>query len=393
MTMRKGLAAVGAVALISVGATACGGDAATTPQGKVSDAFTKLGDSNTVTVGLGFDGTADQIYAALKNDSGDFTRDNAKLLATLRLSLTASSQKSFSLLGRSHDSSKGGAFAVALSADGQAKDAAAGFDGTSLAEIRYVDQKAYLRFDLKGLAKLSPKESTSTKLNEFLAQTDQLPSSLASVKAALKGQWVSLDPKAFQQFAKSLGGKNGGSDSGSDSGTDLGSSGSPLGATPKVNAEQQRQIMDALKKAFSQSATYKDLGNKDGADHIKVSVPARQFTQQAANALEPVLKQLPGFTPSDLADMKNAKDVPNKTLSVDVAVKGGKLSALTFDLAQLDDTAAAPLPLTLTFKGSAESISAPDNALVLNPQDIMGLVMSGGFPGAADPADTLIPSS
>lgn len=364
--MRKGLAAAGAVALISVGATACGGDAAT-PQDKVGNAFEQLADSNTVTLGLGFDGTADQIYAALKGE-GDFSQDNAKLLSSLHLTLAASSQKSFSLLGSSDSKAKVGAFAVALSTDEQA-----GSDGAGLVEIRYVDQKAYLRFDLKGLGKLSPTASTSTKINEFVAQADQLPSSLASIKAALKGQWVSLDPKAFQDFIKSMN-KDDGSSSAADS--------SPLGSTPKVDAAQQRQIVEALKKALAHNVTYKDLGTRDGADHVQVSVPAQQFVKEAATGLEPVLKQLPGFSASDLADMKNAKDVPNKTLSVDVAVKDGKLSAITFDVAQLDTGAQGALPLTMTFKTSAAPISAPNGAAVLNPQDIIGLFMSGAFPGS-----------
>lgn len=378
-TMRKGLAAAGAVALITTGAAACGGESGT-PQGKVGNAFDKLAASNTVTVGLGFDGTADQIYAAMKNEDG-FTRNNAELLSSLRLSLTASSQKSFNLLGTSKSGAKGGAFAIALSTDAQGSDAAAGFNGTGLAEIRYVDQKMYLRFDLKGLAKLDPKSSTSNQLNQFLNQTDQLPSSLASVKAALKGQWVSIDPKAFQDFIKSMGAQGGGSDGSS------GSADSPFGAAgPKLSAAQQRQLIEGLKRALAHNVTYKDLGHHDGADHVQVTVPARAFVKEAATDLEPVLTKLPGFQASDLTDMKNAKGVPNKNVSVDVAVKGGKLSAITFDVAQLDTQAHGPVPLKLTFKGSAQSLGAPQGATVLNPQDIMGLFMSGlpGMPGSSD---------
>src|SRR4051812_33524840 len=103
--MRKGLAAAGVVALITAGSAACGADK-TTPQGKVSNAFEKLGSEKTVTLGLGFDGSVDQIYAAMKGED-DFTRDDAKLLASLHLTLTGSSQKSFSVLGKSADSKDG----------------------------------------------------------------------------------------------------------------------------------------------------------------------------------------------------------------------------------------------------------------------------------------------
>jgi hypothetical protein len=365
ITMRKGLAAAGVVALISVGSTACGSDT-TTPQGKVNNAFEKLGKQNTVTLSLGFDGSTDDIYAALK-DEDDFNRDDAKLLSTLHLSLSVSSHKSFSLLGK--DAGKDGkdsAVAFALSNDDSGK--------SSLAEIRYVDQKAYLKVDLKGLEKLAPGSGTAP-LDQFIAQADQLPSSLASVKAAIKGQWVSLDPKAFQEFAKSLG--NSGTGSASSDSADSPLSG--LTDTPKVDAATQKRIYAALKKALSTNVTYKDLGSHDGADHIQVSAPARQLAQALSDSLTPVLKDLPGYDAKDL----DPSGVPNKTLSVDVAIKGGSLSAVTFDVAQLDSGAKGKLPLTLSLNGSAESISAPDGAQVLNPQDIVGLFMSA-MPGSGD---------
>ncbi|MBY8878169.1 hypothetical protein [Actinacidiphila acidipaludis] len=361
--MRKGLAAAGVVALISVGAVACGSDT-TTPQGKVENAFEKLGKQNTVTMSLGFDGSADDIYAALK-DEDDFSRDNAKLLATLNLSLSVSSQKSFSLLGKDGaKDGKNGAFAFALSNDGSG--------ASSLAEIRYVNQKAYLRVDLKGLEKLGP-TGGNTAFDQFLSQSDQLPSSLASVKAAIKGQWVTIDPKAFQQFAKSLAGASGGSSGSADSPL------SGLTGTPSVDAATQKKIWAALKKALTTNVTYKDLGNRDGADHVQVSAPARQLAKALSDSLTPVLKDIPGYNAKSL----DPSGAPDKTLSVDVAIKGGSLSAVTFDIAQLDDQAHGKLPITLSLDGSAKSISAPAGAQVLNPQDIMGLFMSQ-MPGSSD---------
>ena len=366
--MRKGLATAGVVALISVGASACGSDT-TTPQGKVDNAFEKLGKQNTVTLSLGFDGSTDDIYAALK-DEDDFSRDNAKLLATLHLSLSVSSQKSFSLFGKDGGKSgKDSAVAFALSNDDSGK--------SSLAEIRYVGQKAYLRADLKGLEKLGGPGNGNAAFDQFLSQADQLPSSLASVKAAIKGQWVSIDPKAFAQFAKSMGGSGTGSSDSADSPL------SGLPSAPSVDAATQKKVWAALKKALTTNVTYKDLGNRDGADHVQVSAPARQLAQALSDSLTPVLKDVPGYNTKSLDPTK----APNKTLSVDVAIKGGSLSAVTFDVAQLDSGAQGKLPLTLKLDGSAESISAPSGAQVLNPQDIVGLFMSA-MPGSGDDSDS-----
>jgi hypothetical protein len=365
--MRKTLAAAGVVALITAGSAACGTDK-TTPQGKVSNAFENFGKQNTVTVGLGFDGSADQIYAALKGED-DFTQADAKLLASLNLSLGVTSKKSFSLLGKTQ-STQGGAISFALTSEESG--------GKSLAEIRVVDQKLYLRADIKSLEKLDTSSSASSdtaQLDQFLNQADQLPSSLDSVKSALKGDWISIDPKAFAAFAKSMAGGSADSGSGSSSG-DSTETTSPLDGIPgmpKMDAATVKKLVAALKASLATNVTYKDLGSHDGADHIQVSAPARQLAKAIGDNLAPVLKDVPGF---DAKSLQDTSGVPNKTLSVDVALKGGDISAITFDIAQLDDQAKGKLPLTLTLDGSAKPVTAPAGAKVVNPQDIMGLVMS-----------------
>jgi hypothetical protein len=365
--MRKTLAAAGVVALITAGSAACGTDK-TTPQGKVSNAFENFGKQNTVTVGLGFDGSADQIYAALKGED-DFTQADAKLLASLNLSLGVTSKKSFSLLGKTQ-STQGGAISFALTSEESG--------GKSLAEIRVVDQKLYLRADIKSLEKLDTSSSASSdtaQLDQFLNQADQLPSSLDSVKSALKGDWISIDPKAFAAFAKSMAGGSTDSGSGSSSGdgTETTSPLDGIPGMPKMDAATVKKLVAALKASLATNVTYKDLGSHDGADHIQVSAPARQLAKAIGDNLAPVLKDVPGF---DAKSLQDTSGVPNKTLSVDVALKGGDISAITFDIAQLDDQAKGKLPLTLTLDGSAKPVTAPAGAKVVNPQDIMGLVMS-----------------
>jgi hypothetical protein len=343
------------VALITAGAAACGADKAT-PQSKVSDAFQNLGKQNTVTLGLGFDGSADQLYAAMKGED-DFTRNDAQLLSTLKVSVSVSSKSSFNLLGKDAKGNEG-SFAFALSTDGS---------GSNLVEIRYVDKKAYLRVDIKGLEKLdtSPNAAADTRpIDDFLNGVDQLPSSLDSVKSGIKGNWISIDPTAFEQFAKSLASQ---SASGGDSAL------SDAANPPKIDAATQKRLIDGLKKALSTNVTYKDLGSKDGADHIQVTAPAQQLAQAVKTNLDPVLKSVPGMPASGLSGLD---DVPAKNISVDVAVKNGSVSAITFDVAQLDTQAHGHVPLTLTLDGSAKAVSTPDGAKVVNPQDIMGLVMS-----------------
>ncbi|MFF7198819.1 hypothetical protein ACFZAM_34570 [Streptomyces sp. NPDC008079] len=343
--MRKGLAAAGVVAMIAAGSAACGTAAASSPDTKVKNAFEKLNGEKSLTLGVRFDASADQIYTALQGEE-DFTKETAKTLADLRVAVALSADKAFKDLKDGDKSS----FAFQLGADGSGKK--------SLVDVRAVNDKVYLRLDLKGFETLIGSSSKdAAQLNEFLGMADELPASLASVKSALKGDWISLDLKSFESFAKSMS-KDGDS---------------PLGALPDtskgLDAKTQQQVVDALRKALVNNAKFKELGNHDGADHVEVTVPARQVAKELEGSLGSLTRQIPDFKPSDL------EKVPNKTVAVDVAVKGGKLAGISLDVAQFDTKAKGKLPLVVDVNGGADPVGAPSGAKVLNPQDLMGLFM------------------
>ncbi|MEW1859478.1 hypothetical protein OG896_15800 [Streptomyces sp. NBC_00669] len=356
--MRKGLAAAGVVALISAGSAACGADSPASPQGKVSDAFQKLGKQNTVSVDLGFSGTSAQIYSAMKNEDG-FTQADADLLASLHVTIGGSSQQSLNLLGKSFgkgaDATKGSSAGFLLSTDGPS--------GKKLIEVRMVDQKVYLRADIQGLEKLDTSKSDGDSINQFNEQyLNGLTSTPGSVGSALKGKWVSIDPTVWSAFVKSALAAQG-ADSGSGS------------TTPTLDPQTQNQIVTSLRAALTKDATFADAGKKGGADHITVTVPAQQFAKDVATGVTPALKQIPGMKQSDLDSLQKAEGVPNKKVAADVAIKDGKIESITFDIHQLDSQSTGPLPLTIGFKGSAAPISAPSGAVALNPQDVVSAIM------------------
>jgi hypothetical protein len=373
--MRKGLAAAGVVALITAGAAACGSEEPGTPQGKVTNAFTKLGEQKSVTMGMSFDGTPEQIYAALK-DQDDFKRADADMLGGLRISTSFSADKA---LAEVKGDDKGTSFGLEVAGGAGGKS-----QGKTLVGVRSVDQKAYVQVDLKGLAALDTTGDTGlSDLTGMLNSVDQLPSSFASIKTLAKGGWVSIDPQAFADFAKTLGGGKGSGSSGSSDGfgSSDGSADSPLGglglpsdlptALPTDLAKKTfAELLAPLQKSLTKDAKITDLGTKDGADHLKVSLPARTLAQDIENSLGSMTSMLPG----DLK--KSLDDVPDKTVSLDVAVKGGKLNHISVDLAQFDDTIHGSLPLGLSIDGGADPVKAPSGAQQLNPQDLVGAVMS-----------------
>jgi hypothetical protein len=191
---------------------------------------------------------------------------------------------------------------------------------------------------------------------------------------------VSLDVNAFTDFFKSLGGG-----SGSDSGdSDLGlPSDLPTAVPSDLAGKTFSQLITPLHDALTKDAKLTDLGNKDGADHIQATIPARTLGKDFKSwltSLGPLSKELPG-------DFDKALDeIPNKSVTLDLALKGGELRGITVDLAQLDDTTHGSLPFTVSLDGSAAQIDAPKGAKQLNPQDLVGLAMQQ-FGGDEDSLD------
>ncbi|AZQ72274.1 MULTISPECIES: hypothetical protein [Streptomyces] len=294
------------------------------------------------------------------------------MLASLRLSFALSNDKP---LKDVKDGDKNGAVTFKLAK----KDA-----DKPLVELRGVAQKMYVRGDLKAIAELGGKseKSKSAKgakgkqaLDELLKKADQLPPSLDAVKGAIKGDWVTLDTKSFEEFGKSFG-------------KDKGTSGKANGSlSDSLDPKTQKQALEAMRKALMDNAKFADAGSKDGADHVKVTANAKTVGKQVVESLKPLKDKL-----GDKRFDKFSKweDAPDKDVTVDVAVKDGMLSALSFDAAKLDKEAKGELPVTIGFKGGSEKIEAPAGAKELKPQDLMGAAMfafmgGGGQGGAKSP--------
>jgi hypothetical protein len=360
-TIRRGLAAAGVVALITTGAAACGDDEPGTARGKVDNAFTKLGQQKALTVGLSFEATDQQIYDALK-DGDSFTLDDAKILGGLHIKAGYSSDKALRDLTVGGKTDGASAALEVTSGDGGS--------AKPLIGLRSVDKTLYAQLDLKGITALDPENTELSDVNDLLDSVDQLGSSFDSVKALAHGQWVSLDVNAFTDFFKSLGGG-----SGSDSGdSDLGlPSDLPTGVPSDLAGKTFSQLVMPLHDVLTKDATLKDLGSKDGADHIKATIPAPLLAKEVQSWLKGSLGSLSKQLPSDFDE--SLARMPITPVTLDLALKGGELRGITVDLAQLDDTTHGSLPLALSIEGGAAQIDAPKGAKQLNPQDLMGLAM------------------
>jgi hypothetical protein len=330
------MASVGCIAFIATTAAACGTATQMSAGAKVQSAIAKLGQQKSVTMTIGLDATQQQVWTALKGET-DFTRNDAKMLAGTRASMVMSSTTPLK------NATKGD-FAFQLTFGGQ-KD---------VVEYRSVNGQLYVKADVQKLMTAGGASSSDVKqFQSVVAAADKLPSSYKSIKDAINGQWIVIDPKAFLDFAKSIG------------------AGASLPSTSTIDKKAQAQMVAAVKKALGSSTTFKDTGTRDGADHVTATIPAAKAADALVQGLKPLQKQLPKNFP--LADLQNK--APHQNIVLDLAIKDGTLSSVSVDLAAFDKKINGKLPLTVGYAAGSQPVTAPAGAGTLNPQDIMGAVM------------------
>lgn len=340
------MAAAGCVAILAASTAGCGTEQVSAGT-RVERAFDRLDRQKAVTMTVGFDGTQQQIWTAMKGQK-DFTRDNAKMLADLDVAVSMSSKKAL------EDTKKGGSVAVRV-AQGPGKD---------LLEFRRLggSKKVFLRADIDRLMSMAAgsgdaeSQAAMKEFRTFVDSADELPSNYRSVKNVLTGKWVSIDPEAFEEFGRSMSKGSGGP--------------SPIPDTEGLTAKEQKKISEALDTVMSRHARFTDKGTENGVDHVGITLPAAKTADALIKALEPLEDKLP-----EGVELSSLKDIPAKKITLDVAIKDGMPSRMTIDAAQFDREIKGTLPVSLGFGVDADPVKAPAGAAALDPQDLMGAMM------------------
>ncbi|MGW2541144.1 hypothetical protein ACWC5I_09790 [Kitasatospora sp. NPDC001574] len=359
-TVRTTLVAAACSTVLAAGLAACGTVQQLTAAEKVSDAFGKLNDSKSFSAKFSIDATPAQIEAFGTATGEKVDAETAAALSAVSLAVSFSADKPLKDVkpskgadGKTVDalSDKSVSFSYALTGKG----------GASLVELRQVGGKTYAQADLAGIATLVGEDPAQVK-----EMTEGLPTAL---KDGLTGKWVSFDASALQDSAKSAGGKAGASPS----------------AAPTLDPKVSEGLATSLKNIFTSDVSFEDKGKKDGKDLITLSAPARKLADDLLKAVEPLAKELPSG-----AKLPKAvpSDVPDRKLALDLYLDGGALSAVTFDLAQLEEkpTPGATLPVRIAFGKDAPAVQAPSGAAEITSadiEDIFGGLLGGGLGGAS----------
>ncbi|MFJ8044418.1 hypothetical protein ACIRBX_28325 [Kitasatospora sp. NPDC096147] len=367
------VAATACSVVLAGGLVACGTVKQLSAADKVSGAFGKLYEAKSFKAELGFDATADQIIAfdkaVTKDKSDQIEKDAAELMAGIKLSIAMSADKPLKDVPGLKDGSQ--ATDINSIPDDLGFDFAYGItgkDGAALADLRYVDGTFYGKADVDGIAKIAGEDTKDLKKS-----TSVFPK---VIQDAVGGKWVSVDTKTFKELAK-------------EATAAAGAKGATPSPAPSVDPKVASGLVNTVKDVISRNVSFEDKGKHEGADHIYVAAPAKAFAEDLLKSVKPVAKDIPGF---DDLPSSVPSDFPDKKVGVDVFIKDGALSALSFDLAQFakDAPADVHLPVKVAFAKDAE-VKAPEGATAFTKKDFedtMAAVMGAAMGGTTKPGST-----
>ncbi|WP_372410228.1 hypothetical protein [Streptomyces luteireticuli] len=328
---------------MTTGAVACGPGEKSAAD-KLDKAFDRLGEDKAVALDIALNASADEIHTALKDGKDGIDREDAEILAGLKLSYGISSDMPLKTKDKDE---KGAGVNVSFKV--------AKKDGGSLLEFRSLDKKTYLRADLKALAGMkkpvTAKERAEKRdFEEMLRGVDQLPPALGAFRDVIKGEWVVLDSKDVEEFRKKAQEKDG-------------------DASKDLDKKTEKQVSEALRKALTENSRIKEKGS----GHIEVTVSARKAAKELKEAVKPLESQLRAAGKDK--KLPDPSEVPDQDVVFDVALKDGRLSSIGFDMSRLDKDVHGKLPVTVGLGGRPEPVTAPSGAKELKLQDMMGAIM------------------
>ncbi|KOG91172.1 hypothetical protein [Streptomyces varsoviensis] len=337
------MTAVGCVAALTAGAVACGTEQELSPGKQLSNAFDAMGKQRSLSVEMGFDASPDQLVALTKGGDEPMPPAMAKALSKLKVTFSAESKKALA------DSEQGDVTGSLMKVSGAEGD---------LVEGRFVGDNVYYRVDVKAIAKTTGSPAPSKE--ELHAK---LPQGLEFVDKVLDGQWVKVDTKEMKKVAEKQSEAKGGK---------------KPSAEPTLSEKTQKKILDEIKGVVKNEVTIKDGGKRDGADHVVATAPFRTVLQSVFDKLRPFADEMSPGGAANMPKEKDFKDIPNTKVSVDFAIKKGKLSAASVDLAPLAEKAKVKgeVPLRMTFGDGDAKVAAPENATAVDPEKLIAGLMS-----------------
>jgi hypothetical protein len=291
---RTTLAVATASALALTGIAACGTVENLSAAQKIRKAADKLGERTSLTVDFGLDVDP----AVLERTSGSEDPEDklsptaAKAVSTLRVSFSLEASKP---LAEADDKDiKSFAFSV-----GSGKDA-------EMLDVRMIDRTLYLRADIDAFGKT---------FDTPVPGMGELAPGMGGLKDLVAGKWVKTDTDTLKELGKGSSGKE--------------------KEDEKLDSKTERKLKADLKSILERRVSFTDEGKKDGSEHIVAKAPARALLTDVFEALKGVSDTFPEWRTRTMPSEKDLKEIPNKKVGLDFALRDGALSQITFDATQL----------------------------------------------------------
>jgi hypothetical protein len=327
--------AVGALFVLVAGTAACGASSVA-PKIQLRDALGAIGEAGTASFTLSLPSSTDDVRAfitATGEDTASF--EDSMLEDLLGIEVFAAYDSGTS----DATADDAGQFQVSI-------------DGKDYAELRGVDEAAYLRVDVPGLTERYP--AMADDVEAFRAQLDtmDLGSLEAAVGAALAGDWVSVDASEGSWLAeqqKSM----------------------EDAAAPDTEALRKR-LFDLAGKALKASVTVRSAGEDDTGQKLIATANTRDMYQAVEDDLPELAAE---FAPAGEEQLPPASEVPSIDVSASFWIEDGDLRRVELDLAQFLDEPTGHFVIRVD-TAEVKSIKAPEGAVEVDLEQLMALSAS-----------------
>jgi hypothetical protein len=336
MNLRRSTA-LAAIVAAAMTLAACGARSALAPRVALREAAEATSAQAGTTLTLSLVGRDADINALL-DEGPPRSAEERKSLAVLRTShLTVSTDRGADTASPADDR-----FAVDLTIG----------DVDHAVELRMVDRVLYARVDVAGLARQFDADPAAAER----AVAGAGAAGLGFLSEAVAGRWISTDVGPLA--AKPSGGPP---------------------AIPGLPAGGIAGLVEAVKATFGQNVAVARLPVDDTGDHYRLTVPLRQVYQRLLPTLGGLAGGLPGRE-----TMPPVEAVPDRSVTADVWVSGGRIVRGELDLAQFAEHAVGKptgrVALRLDIAPLKGGIKAPENALEVDLSQLFGH-LAGVQPG------------
>ncbi|WP_234436883.1 hypothetical protein [Streptomyces maremycinicus] len=328
------MTATAVVGAVLVGSAACGTVEQLTAGKRLDEAFDKLASEKSISFELDLDTDAQSLKAldaSMDPEPGEeMTDEVADLLSGAKISVTVQSKKP---IGESGEKDYVG-MAMKISTE----------DG-DLTEYRVIGDYAYIRSDVNALGKAMGFPVPSTK---------DLPPEAGGLKKVLEGEWVKINTKEMEKTTAEMGAEPGAAPE----------------PEPTLDAEAQKQLLEALRETVAREVAFKTAGDEDGAEHITATAPFRTLVTEFLGEIRPLAKSLPPGM--ELPTDKDLKDAPNAKVTADFTLDDGELTEVSVDLAKLAENAKVKKLGLVVRMSEGHKPAAPAGATELDMEEILG---------------------